>query len=63
MSERELLGEFAAAAARSDADHLGYAVVVAGTDRSILGAPSDRPWQQGELLTVDAGVVSNGYWV
>ena len=62
MSERELLGEFAAAAARSDADHLGYAVIVAGTDRSILGAPSDRPWQEGELLTVDAGVVSNGYW-
>lgn len=62
MSERRLAAEFAVAAAEEEGCELSYVVVVAGAVRPALGPPTDRVWQPQELLTVDAGMVSGGYW-
>jgi Xaa-Pro aminopeptidase len=62
LTEREIHGALAAHAFRAGADGLGYTNVVAGVDRGLFGAPTDRRWQPGEVLYVDGGVVVDGYW-
>lgn len=62
LTERRIHGMLAAAAFEAGADELGYTNVVAGTDRGLFGAPTDRTWQRGEALYVDGGVVVDGYW-
>lgn len=62
MTEREIHGALAAEAFRAGADRLGYTNVVAGVDRGLFGAPTDRRWREGEVLYVDGGVIVDGYW-
>jgi Xaa-Pro aminopeptidase len=62
LTERRIHGIFASAAFEAGADELGYTNVVAGTDRGLFGAPTDRAWQSGQALYVDGGVVVDGYW-
>lgn len=61
-TERQLRRVFAAAAAESGADRVGYTSVVADIERGALAAPSDRRWEKGHLLMIDAGIVLDGYW-
>ena len=62
MTERELHRAFAAAAFAAGADRVGYTSVIAGIEDGALGGASDRRWEAGRLLLVDAGVVVHGYW-
>jgi Xaa-Pro aminopeptidase len=62
QSEREIHGMLAAACFEQGADELGYTNVVAGTNRGLFGAPTDRTWRRDEVLYVDGGVVVDGYW-
>ena len=62
MSEREIHNVLAAASFTNGAHRLGYTMVVAGVDRGLFGDPTERPWQKGDVLFVDGGVVFDGYW-
>lgn len=62
MTERQIHGQLAAAAFLEGADEIGYTNVVAGIDRGMFGAPTDKPWEAGEVVYVDGGVVVDGYW-
>jgi Xaa-Pro aminopeptidase len=61
-TERQLHRVFTAAAAESGADRVGYTSVVADIERGALAGPSDRRWEKGHLLMIDAGIVLDGYW-
>jgi Xaa-Pro aminopeptidase len=62
MSEREIHNALAAASFTHGAHRLGYTMAVAGVDRGLFGDPTERRWQQGEVLFVDGGVMVDGYW-
>ena len=62
LTEREIHGVLAASAFRAGADALGYTNVVAGVNRGLFGAPTDRRWGRGEVLYVDGGTIVDGYW-
>jgi Xaa-Pro aminopeptidase len=62
MNERELHQLFLECAKRSQADGVGYLIVIAGTAGHVLGPPSSKPWMAGQLLLVDAGLTVDGYW-
>lgn len=62
MTERNVHALLAAASFEAGADRLGYTNVVAGVDRELFGAPTDRRWERGQVLYVDGGVVLDGYW-
>lgn len=61
FSERELHRLFVGAATEAGADRVPYTAVIAGLDTS-LGGATERRWQRGQLLTVDAGIVVDSYW-
>jgi Xaa-Pro aminopeptidase len=62
MTEREIHGLLGAASFEAGADRLGYTNIVAGVERELFGAPTDRRWERGDVLYVDGGVVVDGYW-
>lgn len=62
LTERELHGLLAAATFAAGADRLGYVNVVAGVRRGLFGAPTDRAWEEGDVLYVDGGAILDGYW-
>lgn len=62
MTEREIHNALGASIFRAGADGLGYTNVVAGVERGLFGAPTDREWQAGDVLYVDGGAIVDGYW-
>lgn len=62
MTERQIHAELVAGQYLEGAHGLGYTQVIAGTDRGLFGAPTERVWKAGELLFVDGGLTVDGYW-
>lgn len=60
MTERELGRLLRRAAYESGAEKIGYSGIIAGIDRSPLGGPTDRRWEQGQLLFADICLQLNG---
>jgi len=61
-TEREIAGELAVKMMRAGADRIAFIIVVAGPNGADPHrGPSDRPVQAGELLTIDCGMVLDGY--
>jgi Xaa-Pro dipeptidase len=62
LSEREIANKLAQGMMRAGAQRIGFIIVVAGPNSADPHAgPSDRPLQAGDLITVDCGVVHEGY--
>jgi Xaa-Pro aminopeptidase len=62
MTEQELHGIFLACAKQTEAERVGYLIVIAGTAGAVVGPPTDKIWMPGQLLLVDAGLIVGGYW-
>lgn len=62
MTERDLRNEVVTAAFDAGADSVPYVVVVADANQPMLGAPTDREWREGELLSIDVCLTRHGYW-
>jgi len=62
LAERQIHQRFASAAFDAGAHALGYVNVVAGVERGLFGAPTNREWERGDVLYVDGGVLVDGYW-
>ena len=62
LTEQQVFQRLASAAFDAGAQGLGYNNVVAGVQRGLFGAPTERVWNKGDVLYVDGGVVVDGYW-
>jgi Xaa-Pro aminopeptidase len=62
MAEREIAGRLEQEMMAAGADGIAFVIVVAGPNSANPHAgPSDRPVQEGDLLTIDCGVTKDGY--
>lgn len=62
MTEREIHQRLCSASFAAGADGIGYTNVVAGVQRGLFGAPTDRRWERDDVLFVDGGLLLDGYW-
>ena len=62
MTEREIARRFSVAQLEAGAHEVGPFAVVAGPDRGLFGAPTERTWDAGELLYLDGAAIVDGYW-
>jgi len=62
LSEYELHRCLVRAAMNAGVDQVSYTSVVADARISAVGNLTTRKWRPGNLLSVDAGVVVDGYW-
>jgi Xaa-Pro dipeptidase len=62
LTERELAQRLTAEMLDAGADSIAFMIVVAGPNGADPHAgPSERPLQNGDLLTIDCGAVHSGY--
>lgn len=62
MTEREIARCFSVAQLEAGAHEVGPFAVVAGPDRGLFGAPTERAWDGDELLYLDGAAIVDGYW-
>jgi Xaa-Pro dipeptidase len=63
LSEREIAGRLRQEFMQAGADTIGFVIVVSGPNGADPHkGPSDRPVQAGEFLTIDCGIVLDGYF-
>jgi Xaa-Pro aminopeptidase len=62
LTERAIHQALCAASFEEGAHGIGYANVVAGVDRGLFGAPTERRFEAGDVLFVDGGLLVDGYW-
>jgi Xaa-Pro aminopeptidase len=62
MTERDIARRFSIAQLEEGAHEVGPHAVVAGVDRGLFGFPTDRVWDDDELLYLDGAAIVDGYW-
>lgn len=63
MTEREIAAQLEFFMARRGSERVAFETIVASGVRGALphGAPTDKPVQEGEMITIDFGACSGGY--
>jgi Xaa-Pro aminopeptidase len=62
MTEREIARRFSIAQLEAGTDEVGPFGIVAGIDRGLFGFPTERRWEEDDLLYVDGASIVDGYW-